>query len=157
MNDFIEKHCKPCEGGIPPLTIEQIKDYLKALPEWNLSQTQTQSQSLSQNQNKGQITSKIHSQNQNQSQNQENANSENLNKPHNPTSHFIYRDFEFKNYYKTIAFVNAVAWMAHQENHHPDLSVSYNRCRVQYSTHAIGGLSENDFICAAKVDALGLV
>lgn len=60
----------------------------------------------------------------------------------------------FKNYYQTIAFVNAVAWMAHQENHHPDLEVSYNHCRVRYSTHAIGGLSENDFICAAKVDKL---
>lgn len=66
----------------------------------------------------------------------------------------IFRVFEFKNYYQTIAFVNAVAWIAHTENHHPDLTVSYNRCRVRYSTHAIKGLSENDFICAAKVDAL---
>lgn len=66
----------------------------------------------------------------------------------------IFRVFEFKNYYQTIAFVNAVAWMAHAENHHPDLMVSYNRCRVRYSTHAIKGLSENDFICAAKVNAL---
>ncbi|EKD74859.1 MAG: pterin-4-alpha-carbinolamine dehydratase [uncultured bacterium] len=66
----------------------------------------------------------------------------------------IYRDFKFRNYYQTIAFVNAVAWMAHQENHHPDLEVSYNHCLVRYNTHAIGGLSENDFICAAKVNAL---
>jgi len=66
----------------------------------------------------------------------------------------IARDITFKNYYHTMAFVNAVAWLAHQENHHPDMEVSYNRCRVRYSTHAIGGLSENDFICAAKVDAL---
>ena len=44
--------------------------------------------------------------------------------------------------------------MAHQENHHPDLEVSYNHCLVRYNTHAIGGLSENDFICAAKVNAL---
>jgi 4a-hydroxytetrahydrobiopterin dehydratase len=66
----------------------------------------------------------------------------------------IGKRFDFKNYYQTMAFVNAVAWIAHQEGHHPDLSVSYNTCRVNYTTHAIGGLSENDFICAAKVDAL---
>jgi len=62
--------------------------------------------------------------------------------------------YEFKNYYQTMAFVNAVAWLSHREDHHPDLSVSYNKCHVEYSTHAIQGLSENDFICAAKVDAL---
>ena len=66
----------------------------------------------------------------------------------------IARIFEFKNYYQTMAFVNAAAWMAHREDHHPELLVGYNTCRVEYSTHAIGGLSENDFICAAKVDAL---
>ena len=60
----------------------------------------------------------------------------------------------FKNYYHTMAFVNAIAWMAHAENHHPDLEVSYNQCVVHYTTHAIGGLSENDFICAAKVDEI---
>jgi 4a-hydroxytetrahydrobiopterin dehydratase len=60
----------------------------------------------------------------------------------------------FKNYYETLAFVNALAWISHREDHHPDLQVSYNKCRVEYSTHAIGGLSENDFICAAKADAL---
>jgi 4a-hydroxytetrahydrobiopterin dehydratase len=62
--------------------------------------------------------------------------------------------FEFKNYYQTMAFVNAVAWLSHQEDHHPDLSVGYNRCLVNYSTHVVNGLSENDFICAAKVDRL---
>jgi len=66
----------------------------------------------------------------------------------------IRRDFKFKNYYQTIAFVNALAWIAHNENHHPDLEVSYNHCRVNYSTHSVGGLSSNDFICAARVDAL---
>ena len=66
----------------------------------------------------------------------------------------ITKSYEFKNYYQTMAFVNAVAWMAHREDHHPDMTVGYNRCKVDYSTHAIGGLSENDFICAAKVDAL---
>jgi 4a-hydroxytetrahydrobiopterin dehydratase len=66
----------------------------------------------------------------------------------------IVKVFLFKNYYQTMAFVNAVAFIAHQEDHHPDMEVSYKTCKVRYSTHAIGGLSENDFICAAKVDAL---
>lgn len=66
----------------------------------------------------------------------------------------ITKTYAFTNYYQTMAFVNAVAWMAHREDHHPDMTVGYNKCRVDYSTHAIGGLSENDFICAAKVDAL---
>ena len=66
----------------------------------------------------------------------------------------IARTFAFKNYYETMAFVNALAWVAHREDHHPDLLVGYNRVQVRYSTHSIGGLSENDFICAAKIDAL---
>ncbi len=66
----------------------------------------------------------------------------------------IHRTYEFKNYYQTIAFVNALAWIAHREDHHPDIEVGYKRCHVRYSTHAIGGLSENDFICAAKINVL---
>jgi len=66
----------------------------------------------------------------------------------------IHRSFRFKNYYQTIAFVNALAWVAHHQDHHPDLEVGYNRCVVHYSTHSVGGLSENDFICAARIDAL---
>ena len=66
----------------------------------------------------------------------------------------ISKTYTFKNYYQTIAFVNAIAWVSHREDHHPDLAVSYNTCRVDYSTHSAGGLSENDFICAALVDAL---
>ncbi len=66
----------------------------------------------------------------------------------------ISKTFSFKNYYETMAFVNAVAWVSHREDHHPDLEVGYNRCRVRYSTHSVGGLSENDFICAAKAEAL---
>jgi 4a-hydroxytetrahydrobiopterin dehydratase len=64
------------------------------------------------------------------------------------------RNFKFKDYYETIAFVNATAWISHQEGHHPDLEVSYNHCLVHYTTHAIHGLSDNDFICAAKLDKL---
>lgn len=66
----------------------------------------------------------------------------------------ISANFKFKNYYHTQAFINAVAWIAHREDHHPDIAFGYNKARVSYSTHAIGGLSENDFISAAKVDAL---
>lgn len=62
--------------------------------------------------------------------------------------------YPFTNHYQTMAFVNALAWISHREDHHPDLQVGYNKCRVEYITHAIGGLSENDFICAAKCDAL---
>lgn len=64
------------------------------------------------------------------------------------------KTYRFKNYYQTIAFVNAVAWLSHCENHHPELNVSYQECQVEYATHIIHGLSENDFICAAKVEAL---
>ena len=66
----------------------------------------------------------------------------------------ITRDFQFKNYHQTIAFVNAVAWIANREDHHPDMTVSYSSCRVRYSTHFVSGLTLNDFICAAKIDAL---
>lgn len=66
----------------------------------------------------------------------------------------ITKTYAFKNYYQTISFVNAVAWICNQEDHHPELAVSYNKCRVEFSTHDVQGLSENDFICAAKVDAL---
>ncbi len=66
----------------------------------------------------------------------------------------ISRRFTFKNFYQTMGFVNAIAWMANLENHHPDLEVGYNYCVVHYTTHAIQGLSENDFICAAKVDVI---
>ncbi len=62
--------------------------------------------------------------------------------------------YRFKNYDETMAFVNATAWVSQREDHHPDLLVTYNTCSVSYITHAIGGLSENDFICAAKIDAL---
>ena len=66
----------------------------------------------------------------------------------------ISKVYEFDDFYETMAFVNALAYIAHVEDHHPDLTVSYNRCAVTLSTHAIGGLSENDFICATKIEAL---
>lgn len=68
--------------------------------------------------------------------------------------HALVKTFPFNNYYETMAFVNALAYIAHREDHHPDLGVHYNRAVVRYSTHDVGGLSENDFICAAKADQL---
>lgn len=68
--------------------------------------------------------------------------------------HAISRTFRFDDYHRTMAFVNALAFIAHREDHHPDLGVHYDRCVVRFSTHDAGGLSENDFICAAKADAL---
>lgn len=104
--DLTNKQCKPCEGGVPPLSQDEAKNLLGQLDGWELHDNR------------------------------------------------ISKTFEFKNYYQVIAFVNAVAWMTHREDHHPDMTVGYNKCGVEYSTHAIGGLSENDFICAAKVEAL---
>jgi len=108
MAGLTEKTCKPCEGGVKPLSADEANTMLGQLSGWTLDE---QSRTLQQ-------------------------------------------DFRFKNYYQTMAFVNAVAWIAHQDDHHPDLEVGYNHCLIHYSTHAIGGLSENDFICAAKIDAL---
>ena len=66
----------------------------------------------------------------------------------------IASEWKFRNFFHTMSFVNALAHIANAEDHHPDLNVSYGRCHIEYSTHSIGGLSENDFICAAKIDAL---
>ncbi|MBV8666812.1 MAG: 4a-hydroxytetrahydrobiopterin dehydratase [Burkholderiaceae bacterium] len=70
----------------------------------------------------------------------------------------IVKTFNFKNYYETLAFVNAIAYVIHAEDHHPELTVTYNRCVIKFDTHSVnegkGGVSVNDFICAAKVDAI---
>ena len=106
MNELARKKCAPCEGGVDPLTPEQVRSLLKGLPGWE------------------------------------------------PDGGMIAKTYRFKNYFETMAFVNAAAWISHREDHHPDMMVGYNQCRVAYVTHAIKGLSENDFICAAKLDAL---
>lgn len=106
MSDLEQKKCIPCEGGVAPLTDEEISSLLKRLKGWTCAE--------------GKLT----------------------------------KTYEFRNYHETMAFVNATAWISHREDHHPDLAVGYRQCRVDYITHAIGGLSENDFICAAKIDAL---
>jgi 4a-hydroxytetrahydrobiopterin dehydratase len=104
--DLATKQCKPCEGGMPPLTPNEIVTLLQQFEGWQLFDQR------------------------------------------------IGKTYDFKNYYQTMAFVNAVAWVSHREDHHPDIAVGYNQCRVEYTTHAVNGLSENDFICAAKIDAL---
>jgi len=69
----------------------------------------------------------------------------------------IRREFKFKDFYRTMSFVNALAHVANIEDHHPDLEVGYGYCRVQFTTHAVKGLSENDFICAAKIDQIAVL
>jgi len=105
-HDLASKHCRACEGGVPALSCESVKELLSQLDGWE-QKDQT-----------------------------------------------IYKTYSFKNYYQTMAFVNAVAWISHNEDHHPDIVVGYNQCGVTYTTHAIKGLSENDFICAVKLDKL---
>ena len=64
------------------------------------------------------------------------------------------KTFRFKSFHETMAFANAVAFIAHQQNHHPDMTLSFSRCKLTWNTQSVGGLSRNDFICAARVDAL---
>ena len=71
-------------------------------------------------------------------------------------AHAIRREFAFRDFYRTMSFVNALAHIANIEDHHPDLEVGYNYCRVTFTTHAVHGLSENDFVCAAKIDLIPL-
>ena len=66
----------------------------------------------------------------------------------------IEKTHSFKNFHETMAFMNALAWICHTEDHHPDVALSYSRCTVRFNTHSVGGISVNDFICAAKADAL---
>jgi 4a-hydroxytetrahydrobiopterin dehydratase len=66
----------------------------------------------------------------------------------------IEKSYTFDDFHRTMAFVNALAWVAHGEDHHPDLAVSYGKVVVRFNTHSVGGISINDFICAARVDAL---
>jgi len=108
-DDLASQHCKPCEGGVKPLSPQAAQELLATLnSEWRISDD----------------------------------------------GRAIRREFTFPAYSRSLAFANAVAWIAITEGHHPDLLVGYSRCVVEYTTHAIDGLSENDFICAAKVDRL---
>ncbi|MFK7886639.1 MAG: 4a-hydroxytetrahydrobiopterin dehydratase [Gammaproteobacteria bacterium] len=109
MSALKEQQCKPCEGGVAPLSQTQARDMMSQIhADWALS----------------------------------------------GDGKSIQREFTFTNFYRTMGFVNAIAFIANAEGHHPDLEVGYGRCHVTWTTHAIDGLSDNDFICAAKMDAL---
>jgi 4a-hydroxytetrahydrobiopterin dehydratase len=109
VSDLAQKKCKPCEGGVAPLTRAAAEALLGEVDGgWQLT----------------------------------------------ADAHSIRRELAFKDFYRTMSFVNAVAHVANIEDHHPDLEVGYNYCRIVFSTHSIGGLSQNDFICAAKVDQI---
>ena len=111
MSELAARHCKPCEGGIPPLTSAEAQRLLGQISSaWSLAED----------------------------------------------AHAIHREFKFRDFYRTMSFVNALAHIANIEDHHPDLEVGYNYCRVTFTTHAIRGLSENDFVCAAKIDLIPL-
>lgn len=106
---LIDKKCKPCEGGVEPLTESQACGFMKQLNAgWELLQRAKE----------------------------------------------IRKEYRFKNFKETMGFINLVAAVAEGEGHHPDMEVSWGKCVIRLSTHAIKGLSENDFILAAKIDAL---
>ncbi|GFE83107.1 putative pterin-4-alpha-carbinolamine dehydratase [Steroidobacter agaridevorans] len=109
MTSLAEQRCKPCEGGVAPLTLDEAQALMKQVSgDWQLA----------------------------------------------ADGKSIRAEWKFRNFYHTMSFVNAVAHIANAEDHHPDMEVGYGYCRLNFNTHAIGGLSQNDFICAAKVDAL---
>lgn len=104
-----QQRCKPCEGGVAPLTPDEARALMKQLSDaWQLA----------------------------------------------PDCRSIRGEWQFRNFFHAMSFANAVAHIANTEDHHPDLEVGWGYCRMTWRTHAIGGLSQNDFICAAKVDAL---
>lgn len=101
-----EQTCIPCEGGMPPLILEQAEIHVKQVPSWKLNQNS------------------------------------------------IEKDFIFKNFKEAIVFVNQIADIAEKQKHHPDITISYNKVHTSLTTHAIKGLSVNDFIIASKIDKL---
>lgn len=105
--DLTKKKCVPCEGGVPPLTAEQIAELLPQLKDWQVIENKK-----------------------------------------------IAKHFKFKDFTESMAFVNAVARVADADDHHPDITVYYNKVELVLWTHATHGLSENDFIVAAKIDAI---
>jgi len=108
MNDLARKKCVPCEGGVAPLTAEQVRPMLKGLQGWSQD------------------------------------------------GKAITKTYQFKNYYETMALVNATAWVSHREDHHPDLEVGYSRLLVKLSTHSAGGITEKDFALARRIEETAL-
>jgi 4a-hydroxytetrahydrobiopterin dehydratase len=108
MSHLAKKKCKPCEGGVDPLTREEAEKLLTELNDWALIDD----------------------------------------------AHLLAKSFHFKDFVESINFVNKIAEIAEEEGHHPDLTISYSDVGVELTTHAIEGLSENDFILAAKIDEI---
>jgi len=104
--DFSNRHCRPCEGGLPAIPTDRAQNMLVSVPGWQLIDNR------------------------------------------------LCKTFKFANHFETMAFVNAVAWVSHSENHHPEVTFGYADCTIRYWTHAIDGLTENDFICAAKLERM---
>ena len=124
--DLKEKHCVPCEGATPPLGEEGIKKYSAEVPDWGVVDGKKISKEF-----------KFPAKSAAPVSGQESASRG--------------KDSPFK---EAMAFINRVAEIAEAEKHHPDIHVFYNKVRLELSTHSIGGLSENDFILAAKINAL---
>ena len=108
INNLVEGHCVPCEGGMPPLDHAYVQKYSTQVPDWKVSEDEKK----------------------------------------------LTREFTFKDFVEAMKFVNTVADIAKTEGHHPDIYIFYNKVRFELTTHAMGGLSENDFILAAKIDAI---
>ena len=107
--DLKQKHCRPCEGGVPPLSEDEVREHLAAVPQWKRT----------------------------------------------GDGRHIRREWRVKNFAAALDFFQRIGGVAEDENHHPDLHLTgYRNVAVELSTHALGGLSENDFILAAKIDAL---
>lgn len=108
MGDLADKKCRPCEGGMDPLSRERAHALLAQVPGWRIAEG----------------------------------------------GDSIRREFRFKGFNRTLSFINAMAWVANRQGHHPDFDAGYDYCHVTFTTHAIRGLSENDFICAFRLNAL---
>jgi len=108
-SELTRKHCTPCEGGVPPLSPEQVRTYLASVPDWKLTTDQQR----------------------------------------------IRREYRVQDFSSALGFFQRVGQIAEEENHHPDLHLTnYRQVAIELWTHAIKGLSENDFILAAKIDQL---
>ncbi len=112
MTDFAKKKCKPCEGGVRPLSLADSKNFMKSIPDWRPVDS----------------------------------------------GKAIERQWVMKDFKAAISLMNAIAQVAEKEGHHPDIHLTgYKHLTIELSTHAIGGLSENDFISAAKIDKIPML
>lgn len=108
LTALVQRRCKPCAGGVEPLSGLRLARLLPQAPGWSLG----------------------------------------------ADGRCLVRKFRFRHFSETMAFVNVLAWIASRQGHHPDFRAGYDYCEVRFTTHAIGGLSENDFICAARLNAV---